>query len=260
MNKEDIISSGLLELYVLGETTEAETTLVITMCNQYHEVKNELLNIEIAMEQYAQAHAIIYPTAVKNNIFVRLNITDNNPVAEQKLSPIVNLNKYKFLAAACAALLLASMFINVFFYNKAKNADNKIAAIASKMEIIEREEAEEKEELNIVRSKYSLPLKMTAAEIAPKDADAKIYWLTNTGEIFIDPSNLPTPPKGMQYQLWAIVNGKAVDAGLIISKDGKTLKLQQMKTFGKAEAFAVTLEVEGGVKASKEKPYVTTKL
>jgi len=83
-------------------------------------------------------------------------------------------------------------------------------------------------------------------EAAP-DAAAKIFWMQNTGEVFIDPSNLPDAPAGKQYQLWAIVDGKPVDAGMILtSKKGDKYRIQKMKTFGKAEAFAVTLEPEKG--------------
>lgn len=260
MNKETIISSGLLELYVLGETNSEETELVIMLCNKYSDVKLELENIELALEQYAMGHGVVYPKGTKANLFTKLNLTDDTDKIAIQSAPIAPMRNYRNLAAACAILLLASTVMNVLFFSQAKKADDKIATLAQKMTVIEKEEAEEKESLNVVRSKYSLPLKMNACDIAPKDADAKIYWLTNTGEIFIDAANLPNPPNGMQYQLWAIVNGKAVDAGLVMYKNGKSLRLQQMKTFGKAEAFALTLEVEGGVAASKEKPYLITRL
>ena len=82
--------------------------------------------------------------------------------------------------------------------------------------------------------------------------------MKNTGEVFIDPSNLPDVPKGMQYQLWAIVDGKPVDGGLIKS-DNKS-HIQKMKSFGRAEAFAVTLETEGGNPTPKGNMYVMGKI
>jgi len=63
-------------------------------------------------------------------------------------------------------------------------------------------------------------------------------------------------PKGMQYQLWGMVDGKPVDGGLITSKDGKTYSIQKMKTFGRAQAFAITLETEGGHPQPKGTMYV----
>ena len=85
--------------------------------------------------------------------------------------------------------------------------------------------------------------------------------MKNTGEVYIDPSNLPEAPSGKQYQLWAIVDGKPVDGGLIIStKKGDKYQIQKMKTFGKAEAFAVTLETTGGNPTPKGDMYVMGKM
>jgi hypothetical protein len=50
---------------------------------------------------------------------------------------------------------------------------------------------------------------------------------------------LPAPALGKQYQLWAIVDGKPVDAG-IISLQKEIYKIQKMKSFGSAQAFAIT--------------------
>ncbi len=46
-----------------------------------------------------------------------------------------------------------------------------------------------------------------------------------------------------QYQLWAIVDGKPVDAGVF---DSTTAGLLKMKALAGAAAFAVTIEPRGG--------------
>lgn len=79
--------------------------------------------------------------------------------------------------------------------------------------------------------------------------------MQDSHEIYIDPSNLPKAPEGKQYQFWAIVDGKPVNGGIISTEiNGKTVHFQQMKSFGNAQAFAVSLEDAG-----PEKP-VPTKL
>ena len=65
-------------------------------------------------------------------------------------------------------------------------------------------------------------------------------------EVFIELHKLPKPETGKQYQLWAIVDGKPVDAGMITMTEGDT-SLHRMKDFESAQAFAITLEKEGGV-------------
>jgi Anti-sigma-K factor rskA len=258
VNKEEIISSGLLEAYVMGDTTPMENTQVAQWRMQYPEVNDEILSIEKNLEAYAFANAITPSTKVKEKIEAALKISSNTISQNGNTAKVVSMSPWKNIAVAAVALLIGSAIFNVIYFGKYKDASAKNEESEKTIASLNANLAEEANEMNVIRSKYSLPLKLKP-DIAPKDADAKIYWLTNTGEIYIDPSNLPATPKGMQYQLWAIVDGKAIDAGLIVSKDGK-LRMQKMKTFGKAQAFAVTLEVEGGVVASKEKPYVIVSL
>jgi anti-sigma-K factor RskA len=98
----------------------------------------------------------------------------------------------------------------------------------------------------VVHSPYSMPVALKGQEVMP-DATAKIFWMQNTKEVMVDASNLPDAPSGMQYQFWAIVDGKAVDGGMIITNDkGKKFRMQKMKSFGRAEFFAISLEKEGG--------------
>jgi hypothetical protein len=268
VTKEYIISSGLLELHALGHTTEEETKQVLQAYINWPDVKEDVLSMEKTMEAYAVSNGVNASANVKNELFKNLNITTT--YVEKRLVPnfdnrtlaqIIHRN-FKFVrniaAVACVLLFISTSFL-VVNYAKYRNVAGELEVMEQKMAALNNASSETVSEMKIVQSKFSLPLKLKP-DIAPKDADAKIYWLTNTGEIYIDPTNLPTAPQGKQYQLWAIVDGKAVDAGLIVSGKDKKLHFQQMKTFGKAQAFAVTLEVEGGVVASKEKPYVIVSL
>ena len=72
---------------------------------------------------------------------------------------------------------------------------------------------------------------------------AQVIWDTNTKIVYVADVSLPNVPSDKQYQLWAIVDGKPVDAGMLT--DTKNLA-QKMKVFEKAEMFAITLEQKGG--------------
>ena len=45
-------------------------------------------------------------------------------------------------------------------------------------------------------------------------ASARVYCNSSSGQVFMYPVNLKTPPAGHQYQFWAIVDGVPVDAGV----------------------------------------------
>ena len=262
MKKEDIISSGLLEMYAFGATTAEETAMVQQAFINWPDVKEDVNAMEETMENYALINASKISLEAKDKLFTQLNLTQLPAISllEEKKAPVIPIKSYRNIAAACAALLVGSAILNFVFFSKFNNVNKKYAEREDIVNRILKEEEREKAAINIVRSKYSLPLKMKP-EIAPKDADAKIYWLTNTGEIYLDPSNLPAAPNGMQYQLWAIVDGRAIDAGLINSIENPAeLHLQKMKTFGHAEAFAVTLESEVGNTSPKGPMFVMGKL
>lgn len=86
MNKEDIISSGLLELYALGLTSAEEARQVEEWVNQYPEIKQELDAIEVSLESYAQAHAMEPSSSVKDKIFSHIAAeqpTDTNKISSK---------------------------------------------------------------------------------------------------------------------------------------------------------------------------------
>jgi anti-sigma-K factor RskA len=99
-------------------------------------------------------------------------------------------------------------------------------------------------DLDVVTNKYAMPVVLNGTPHAP-DALAKIFWMKNTGQVYIDPTNLPKVPTGKQYQLWGIVDGKPVSGGMIETSKG-VYQIQKMKSFGKVDAFAITLEKAGG--------------
>lgn len=261
MEINEIISSGLLELYVMGETTAEETLLVQTMAANHKEVASELSAIEIAMESYAQAHAIKPSTSVKENIFAKINIETSDAIEPQVKVVSMNTAKvispvWKNAAVAAAVLFIGSSIFTGIMYNKYNTVSKDLANVQQQLSQAKQENDDMAYNMKVVQNKNTDYVKLAGLPAAP-DAVAKVYWIKNTDEVYIDPSNLPTAPDGKQYQLWAIVDGKPVDAGMI---DKKKTTIQKMKSFGRAEAFAVTLETTGGNTTPKGDMYVMGKL
>jgi len=271
---KDIISSGLLELYVLGMASEQETAEVNAWAGQYPEVAAEIAAIESGLQHYAMAYAVQPGADVKEKIFAaignRETATDNrqSSIGKRETAMVKGIPAFwKYAAAAAIVLLTGSAVFNVVFYNKynAVNKDYHAAVVAKnsaeeQLAALDESNKEMKNAMGVIQSKYSEPHTLAGQQDAP-DAVAKIFWMKNTGDVYIDPSNLPDAPTGMQYQFWAFIDGKPVDGGLIVtSKKGDKYRIQKMKTFGKAEAFAVTLETEGGHPTPQGKLFVMGKM
>jgi anti-sigma-K factor RskA len=254
LETKDIISSGILELYAAGLTSEKETKDVEQWLIQSPEVAAELVEITAGIEAYAQSNALQPSPSVKEKIFAHINANSNSGKVvtgdfdENRNVPVIQgvAPFWKMAAAASIILLAGSIVLNLVTYNKYTEAGKDLVAARQTLGTLEEQNKIMEEGMSVVQSKYSVPVSLKGLEAAP-DAAAKIFWMQNTGEVFIDASNLPETPQGKQYQLWAIVDGKPVDGGMILtSKKGDKYRIQKMKTFGKAEAFAVTLEPEKG--------------
>jgi len=69
LNAQEIISSGILELYCTGLTSAAETAEIELWAKQYPEVAAEIATIQAGLKGYAQSHAIAPNTTVKQKKF-----------------------------------------------------------------------------------------------------------------------------------------------------------------------------------------------
>ena len=248
MNRSEIISSGLLELYATGLASGGEAGQVREWVHQYPEVAEELAQIESSMEAYSLSNAIQPDASVKEKIFVTISQLESNKIVlisnvEKPFNVVAISSFWKKLAAAAVLLLIGSVAVNVSLYNKNNSVVRQLSSTQQTLAGLQDKNNDMAADMKVVQDKYSLPVSLTGLEASP-DAAAKIFWMKNTtGEVYIDASNLPDAPVNKQYQLWAFVDGKPVDAGLIITTEkGSKFRIQKMKAFGKAEAFAVSLE------------------
>lgn len=248
MNTKEYIESGILESYVLGITTVGESAEVERMASEHPEVEIELEAIRGTLENYALQYEKQPPAALKNKIMAAvfeeqqpLQNTRNNLVQLTNTKP----QKSIFSMAASWALLALSVGANIFFFNNWKNSEEKIVALQSQNQLFAQEnkaiKASYQEEVAILQNADFKVIKLLGQKPAP-NSKALVYFDKNKQEVYLSALDLPTAPKGKQYQLWAIVNGKPVSAGMIAG----TANILKMKSFAKPVAFAISLENIGG--------------
>lgn len=178
------------------------------------------------------------------------------PLTEQ-VSEGDGMGLYKFLAIAASLALLTSIVLNVFFYTEWQKSDARIASIEEENRTLAYEF--EKFRTNY-RSSSTLLHDSTTLRVSLKERPnfpgsfATVYWNQGQEKILLHSGSLPEAPEGFQYQLWALVGGQPINAGVFDS----SIQLQTMKSLPVvADAFAVTLEPRGGsVNPTMEKMYV----
>lgn len=251
------IESGILESYVMGLATDAEKREVEKYAAEFPEIKRELLAIEMAMNEYAKLHQKTPPPSVKEKVMAEIYAGDTRSAkiidihTAKPSEKNVSGNTNTFWVAASVTLLMLSALGNYFLYNKWKNAEQQLVALnnekvmlADQLQVQKTSYDQMNHDMDVLKQPFNKVVMMKGIPTMSPASLATIYWNQNTKEVFINVNSLPAPPPDKQYQLWALADGKPIDAGVF--DVGDTSGLQKMKTIEAAQAFAVTLEQKGG--------------
>lgn len=241
----------------MGKANESETEQVLQWIKEYPIVKQEVDKIELALEQYALAHAVAPNPAIKEKLFEKVNSQPgpNSSTKYYAKTKVVSINnRWKMISAASVIIMILSSIGTYIMYNKYKSLNKKMALVSESQKSMGGQ-------LDMILTANTEPIQLKGTAYSPAST-AKIFWAKNTGDVYVASSGLPQAPSGMQYQLWAIIDGKPVDAGVILQHtNGNKYHLQKMKSFGRAEAFAITLETNGGsATPTMDKMYVMARV
>ncbi|HWV67233.1 MAG TPA: anti-sigma factor [Chitinophaga sp.] len=162
---------------------------------------------------------------------------------------------WKYLTAAIVVLLLGSIFMNFFFFRKSTDYKSRYESLIATKEKLEAD----KEQQSLTRLKETPaageadPLENPGFKWTKIPGGGKyagnlvtVGWNEKTQALYLQAQLMPLPPAGRQFQLWAIVNKKLVDAGVFLTGSEISQQLQQMKAVAAAQGFAITLEKKGG--------------
>ncbi len=92
-NSNDYIGSGILELYVLQQTTPEETCEIELAAEKDPAIKNEILEIELSLEMYAKANALVPNPIIKPFLLATIDYSSRIKDGEQPITiPLLNEN------------------------------------------------------------------------------------------------------------------------------------------------------------------------
>ncbi len=245
MDIKAYIESGIIEQYVLGLTTDEEAVELEQLRLKYPELDEAIISFEKNLEEHLLANPVQPHDEIKNLIEEKLF---DEPTITKQLTPgyISEKNKrivgvWKWLAAACIILLIGSTALNFYFYSGYKNSKQQYQALLAERNVLMANNASYQKSLDMYEDTSMMRIDMKPMPGKEQNA-ATILWDKNSKDVYIYAANMQKTPTGMQYQLWAIVDGKPVDAGMISNCTG----LCKMKKISNPQAFAITLEKEGG--------------
>jgi anti-sigma-K factor RskA len=248
MSKQKNKFEELASAYVLNALSkEEERTFVKLLENATEEELRVYEDLKATAAEFATLSLEDAPsTEVKKRILQ--SIEGKNEPAR-----VLQLSWYRFAAAASVIFILISA--GLFFYSQelSQEIEQKSEVIAEQQTTIQKleTEVERKEELLTILEARDVDLVMMAGlEDMSPNGYGKVVWDKESGRALLQVANLPTVPSDKDYQLWFIVNGQPVSAGVFAVNDPQQdnfFKIEQLRSSANQGAFAITMEPKGGV-------------
>jgi len=254
LNTKEYISSGIIESYILGLASPDEAGILECVMKNNAEVRAAFEEAQKTLEDLATAQAVTPPDDLKTKIWNKIQheqtaeqttpvIPADIPAAKpQEEIRIQGNSNWKAYAVAASVLFLISVAGNIFWMNDQAKTQQEIA----RMNTEKKNQDLAMQKMNQKMEMVSNPdMKMVMLKGVEKHTDSKamVFWDTKTKEVYLNADKLPKAPEGMQYQLWAIADGKPVSAGMYTEEKDSKIALANIP---KAQAFAITLEKQGG--------------
>ncbi len=266
MDIRGFITSGILELYVNGLASPEEVKEVEELAEKHPEIQQEIDAIRQALEQYVLSHQVQPPAGLKAKIMDRIDsapkprpvkskpaattaVPSSKSYGSDERDAGVNMSaiaSWLLAFGMLAAGILAYWFHTQNMQARTALAESQVQYEQFKQACEERQKKDDalREQFIAIRHKSTQPVQMKGTKLA-EDALATVYWNNVRRTSYLDVASLPIPPAGKQYQLWAIVDGKPADMG-VFEVDANADGLTSVPFIENAQAFAVTLEPEGG--------------
>lgn len=271
MNVPEYIASGILESYVLGAVSDQERREVDCLSSIYPEVREELNQLMLAFEEYALMNSVEPPAALKNSIMAQLDFAESpTETPEVSTDPIVRPMPvfrdesesqptepasgytYKFTWMVAASIGLAVLAFSFYLFSQLNNAQQNLTALRSTNETLQNDlrrlrirQQHDNDMVALLSEPGTQLIKLTGNEKAPTGA-INVIWNARLQQVAVDVASMPALPPDQQYQLWSLVGGQPIDAGVFDAGEAVGTVQRLNRSIGKADAFAITIEKRGG--------------
>lgn len=255
MNVTEYIASGILESYVMGAVSDQERREVECLSSIYPDIRQELDQLSVAIEQYAQAYSVEPPSSVKEQLLKQLDFKQETPTIVRPM-PVDRTEtggptfRTTWLVAASVGLLV--LLFSFFLLSQLRTNQQMLSSLRTTNNSLQSEirqlrdrQTQADQSLALLRQPGLRTIGLRGNDKAPQGS-LLVYWNANTRQVAVEVKSLPPLPPDQQYQLWSMQGGKPVDAGVFESSDvNRAVQLMNRPT-ARADAFAVTVEKRGG--------------
>ncbi|NOY46827.1 MAG: anti-sigma factor [Chlorobi bacterium] len=243
-NVQSFLESGLLDKYLIGATTVTETVEVESFIAKHPEVKEEYDILQDHLELVSKTQAIRPPSYTLDVIMDAIN---DKPVVQ--LHPTRRAPFWFSIAASIAALVFAGT--SYLFYNQNQKLLNENNTIADEIFDLRDDINNNNDKLDDVMRQF---MKLNNPETEKyvlrgndraKDLKTVAYINPIDKSSMIDVVSLPELSEEQCYQMWAQLQDKMVNLGILDMSDQK---LKSVPYIEDALSLNITIEPKGGNK------------
>lgn len=242
IDKDSFLKSDLLEKYLIGQTNTQENLEVERYINTYPEVKEAYNTLENKLELVAFARTEEAPAYLLDSI---LETLDEKPVVALNNPP--KKSRFNFgIAASIAALVFAGS--SLYFYTQNQDLLNENQVIVDELYDLRSDIDYNNSKLNDLAEQFSqlndpeTEKYILEGNIRAKNLKTVAYINPKEKTSMIDVVSLPTLPENQEYQIWAELQDKQVNLGILSVKDRR---LQQIPYTKDALGLSITIEEKG---------------
>lgn len=230
---QKILSSDLLENYLMGTTGDEETLQAENYISLYPKVRKTYDELQENLETFAKLHAVEAPDELKEKIMTRIRKESKNG------SRIM-----KFASAASFAILV-STGASYFFWNQNQSLQEENTIVNKKIDDLQEEMREQLEDVRnqfiVLQNPETKQYKVMGNKKA-QELKAVAYVNPVKKLSYLNVSKLPHLPENQCYQMWAEVNGEMVNLGILKEADKR---LRALPYSDNAVGY-ITIEPKGG--------------
>jgi len=209
LNIKEYISSGILELYVLGQLSLEEQREVEDMQAKHEEIRREIHEISLSMEKYAQLSGIKPPENVATQLFENLpGKTPNKQQTTGENNSSSGVNTWKI----SSILFALSALVGFMMYFQQKSDYHIIEKKLDKQQKFCDSITSSREAQYAILNQINNPGNKIINLTPTASFEKVVVYLHHNSENkknFLQLVNLPDINQNQAYQLWSLKEGQA---------------------------------------------------
>jgi len=232
MDKQSFIASGLIEKYILGLTSEEEDRVVERFMESDEGIKAQIFDGQDCLYEKSKVLAKPAPFAAKRNILDQIEGLEEAEKEYSNVSPALG-NWIQYAAIGLLAISTA------YYWNSNRILTTENTALTAQLdEVNESYVAIDEEKATLTSNEFILTHSATERVQSP-EASLIAFYNPQAEVLMIKIDQLPPPPEGKHYHMWADVNGKMIHVG---SLSNDAVNLTSLSFVSQAESLNVTIE------------------